>query len=1145
MANSGSFRGWTSPSQQLFLPKVYWSSESVAGGWNVQVYVNADCYDVAINPLESWQTTISIAGQEFNPVTKGLFYDGKPRIEIRWIEPFSFFIPSSSGSSQTLDLHIHFKAFEQYAGVHLTDVYASQAIDLGVAIPEYTRCGAPATLYLSRSSNGQLTTKAKIGEKVVLSWTAGAPGTNNPVSGYKVQYSVGEGWVDLATLSTSVTTYTFKYASHKKNSFRIQTIGSVSGYDSDWSQTFSYDVENSSPTISNLRSSNSKIPYNNGLGSTVSFQWNSEDIDRDSLSYSYLVEYTKDGVSKSFSGSTSLKSVSLGINGDKGTSIKFSVRASDGSLTSSYISTNISVNTPPNVGTINSVIYPSGAERPTRVNYNWTKGSTVQSFEIYLEIGDLEKGTSNFKLETVKKLSTQNSNTFTLSLLNNSITSIIKELKYYRIKVRAYDGFDYSNYSYSSLNRKNIYPNYNSNLVNYFPDAEKISGTNYWKLNNGRIRVSSVVYNKVYLNFNFPSDSEIEKKQGLPVVKANIYRAEGDISNLANWYKIASVNKTNLAYYEDDISDLKGSHVNYKIVFEDEDGWIQQESSADEGILYLKVNTAPVFLNQFTEVSRFSTSGTPTIKVYEDGEFVIKWAKTTGDTDDEYVLMGEGIVSEGLPYLKSNGKFKISLEFYVDQSLSIESGYPKDLSGNDINTILITEDCSASSSDITYNSFAINFSPSVVDYFENFSNLSKRQKYSNVSIVISAYDTYDLESTNKIYIPIMLDFRQKPYFSQDNLSNIKDISNNHEIKPSENKETGTENAYTSQGAYMINSGEKIRFEIPKAYSPNSEGDDEISSYIIYYVESYSNIPGTGEINNILIEIPKEDLSLSSNDLYYYDYSINYQEVNSFRRFGVAARDSGYGRTEEERIQNSLISDIKIYNSIIMFCRCTKPSISLNDIDFTGTAVDAEISSFSLNFTLNDIGGSRDFSNSTYWQYRNFERFNNGRKFLLQLLYSEKENFPVSETGIADLIDLDSNKNTSFFYPPSKEQQESEYAYPWTFTIPSPDGSYLNPKKNYYVKLRLIVNSSEKQQFMAESLPVFLRSRRPTFAGRKNKIGINTSDPKCTFQVSAESDALNDNNFVIFDTGADRDILFRFNLLNAHMERGVIDCGEIF
>ena len=1145
MGNSGSFRGWTSPSQQLFLPKVYWNSESVVGGWNVEIYVNADCYDVAINPLDSWQTTISIAGQQFNPSAKGLFYDGKPRTEIRWVDPFTVFIPSSSGSSQTLDLHIHFKAFEQYAGVHLTDVYASQNIDLGIAIPEYTQCGAPTILYLSKSSNGQYTTSAKIGEKVVLSWTAGAPGTNNPVTGYKVQYSVGEGWVDLVTLNTSVTTYIFKYAYHKKNSFRIQTIGAVEGYDSDWSQTFSYNVENSPPTISNLISNREKVAYNSGNGSNVTFQWNSSDIDKDSLSYNYLIEYTKDGSSKQISGTTSLKSISVGINGDQGTSVKFSVRAYDGYSYSSYISKSILVNTPIKLGTISKVIYPSGADRPIKVDYSWIKPSQAQLFEIYLEIGELDNN-SNFKLKTSKKVSSQEKSSFSLSLINSSLSSIIKELSYYRIKVRAFDGFDYSAFVYSSLNRKNIYPNYNYELFNSFPNAEKIDGTNYWKLENGRIRINSIVYDKVYLNFTFPSDTEISQKKGLPISKAHIFRAEGYVTDLENWSKIATINKGSSTAYEDDIKLVKGSHINYRIVFEDKDGWMQQDDSSNQGILYLKVNTAPIFLNQFSEISRFSTSGTPLIKVYENGEFTIKWGKTTGDTDDEYVVMGENIVSEGLPYLKANGRFKINLEFYKDYSVQ-DNGYPKDLNGKDITNILITDNCPADSSDITYDSFVMNLAPGVNTYFDNFSNSSKRQKYSNVSIVITAYDTYDLESTNNIYIPIILDFRQKPYFSIENLSDLKDISNGYDIHISENKVSGTENAYTKEGAYMINSGENIRFEIPMAYSPNSltSKDGEISSYIIYYTESYSGIPSTNGMENILIEIPKEELIPGSDDVYYYDYTVGYRDVNSFVRFGVAARDSGYGNSKEERIQNSLIGDIKIYNSIVMFCRCTNPSLSLDDIDFTGNAIDAEIAPYSVDFTINDLGGSRNFSNSTYWDYRNFERFTNGRKFLLQLLYSEKSNFPLSETGISNLIDLDSTENSSFFYPPDKSQQQLDTAYPWTYTISSASGSYLNPKKNYYVKLRLVVNSSSKNSLVVESLPVFLRSRRPTLSGRKNKIGINNPNPEGTLHVSAESDALNDNNYVILDTGTDRDILFRFNLLNAHMERGTIDCGEIF
>ena len=1203
MAKSGSFIGSTSPSQSKFLPVVYWSTDRDFSNsrWVVNVYVNYKSYDAYLGVIESQYVTISVgSGGSKNPATKGISDSNGKMHEGRWIDTQTFYIPFSANISTTnISLSITYMRSMNYSGVTLKSCSASGTAQLETA---WTKCSPPDSISISNTS-------PKKGQQITVSWSGAKGGTENSINGYDIEYKIGSGgwnsWKSISTGNTySSTTDSWSQPVGQTGQYRVRTKGTAgSQYYSDWAYSGTLTISNSAPVMGSVSRNTSLVAYNSGNGGSASFSWSASDVDGDSLRYKYKLSN-----SSSWSSYTTETSKNITVKGSQGALVSLSVIANDYKVDSgSQTSSNVRVNTIPTTPTIRftnssgTTITPNA--KPATIYY--ALSSTVSysgslSFEVYLEIGSNSSMTS----VTSRYYMGMYSGSVYLDLQDNSGPSkYIKENEYYRIRVRAYDGYDYSGYAYSASRQKNSAPNYNSQLTNTYRDSGITKLDNvYWKLSDGRLRKGNIIDDEAVLSWTMPDTSGRSA-----LAKVILYRNMSNDSTIGSWTKILEESISSIEFIitttkitkdlNGDIIDtvvttdittgipsnitigttisgnitttivatsthidtgfksLSGTRANYKLIFEDEYGWKQEDSNAK--ILTLFKNNNPVFAGgNSLKTLRTSSTGAPTIKIYNNESIDISWIKTDGDSDDDEILLTP--IGETAPsYMSTPNKFKISLVFEEDPFLSLEGGFPKDTSGNDIKEIVLIAATKATEDDSTYNRQTLYFSP---DLFSNFSNISKRQQYSKVTIQVEAEDTFGKKSTNKLSTPIVLDFRQKPVFDTDStLYTIKDYTNNQTIiKLGETVPSGSQPAYTSDGFYMINSGEQLQFRFPKATSPNapSSGEDGIYSYLIYYATSTSTV--TNENFRLLKEIPKSSLTPDGN-YYIYNHRVSNYSVNNFVKFAVSAKDSGYGKTETEERETALESEQVPFPYTMMICRATNPSISLNSLDFD-TAATEENARVKVNFTISDIGGSKSPNGngediSSYWTYRNFERFSTGKFFELSLLLSETEDFTSPTSYI-----LDVQSENSSAYPPEpgqKSNEEKNFAYPWSnYEVETSSSQLVETKKSYYAKLVLKVghniNSTldlENSYLYAETPVTFLRSLRATLAIRDKKIGINTKEPEYTLHVSAGSGSSNTedqntDNYVQFDSGIEGDQVIRFDLLTGHMVLGIIDCGRI-
>jgi hypothetical protein len=1162
MAKSGSFVGSTSPSQSKFLPVVYWSTNladtdgnGVYDSWKVDVYVNYKCYDLYLGSIDSQNITISVdGGGSKNPASKAISDNNGSMHEGRWIDTQTFYIPFSgreTWTSATINFKMTYVRGLVYSNVKINSCSASGTAQLETA---YTKCSPPSSISISNTS-------PKKGQQITVSWSGAKGGTSNSITGYDIEYKIGSGgwnsWKSISTSNTySSTTDSWSQPVGQTGQYRVRTKGNRgSQYYSDWTYSGTLTISNSAPVMGSVSRNTSLVAYNNGNGGSASFSWSASDVDGDSLRYKYKLSN-----SSSWSSYTTKTSKNITIKGSQGALVSLSVIANDYKVDSgSKTSLNVQVNTIPTTPTIRftnssgTTITPNA--KPATIYY--ALSSTVShpgslSFEVYLEIGN----NSSMASVTSRYYMGMYSGSVYLDLQDNSGPSkYIKENEYYRIRVRAYDGYDYSDYAYSESRQKNSPPNYNSQLTNTYRDLGITKLDNvYWKLSDGRLRKGNIIDNEAVLSWTMPDTSGRSA-----LAKVILYRNMSNDSTMSSWTKILErpVSSTmSTTYVDTGFKSLSGTRANYKLIFEDEYGWVQEDSNAK--ILTLFKNNNPTFAGgNSLKTLRVSSTGSPTIKIYNNESLDISWIKTNGDSDDDAILIpppgGEATPS----YMSTPNKFKISLVFEEDPFLSLEGGFPKDTSGNDIKEIVLIAEAKATEYDSTYNRQTLYFSP---DLFSNFSNISKRQQYSKVTIQVEAEDTFGKKSTNKLSTPIVLDFRQKPVFDTDStLYTIKDYTNNQAIiKLGETVPSGSQPAYTSDGFYMINSGEQLQFRFPKATSPNapSSGEDGIYSYLIYYATSTSTV--TNENFRLLKEIPKSSL-IPDGNYYIYNHIVSNYSVNNFVKFAVSAKDSGYGKTETEKRETALESKQVPFSYTMMICRATNPSISLNSLDFD-TAATEENARVKVNFTISDIGGSKSPNGngediSSYWTYRNFERFSTGKFFELSLLLSETEDFTSPTSYI-----LDVQSENSSAYPPEpgqKSDDEKNFAYPWSnYEAETSSSQLVETKKSYYAKLILKVghniNSTldlENSYLYAETPVTFLRSLRATLSIRDKKIGINTKEPEYTLHVSAGSGSSNTedqntDNYVQFDSGIEGDQVIRFDLLTGHMVLGIIDCGRI-
>lgn len=126
---------------------------------------------------------------------------------------------------------------------------------------EYTACTAPTNIVIGQSIVAPAGT-------VSVSWSGATAGTSNPIKGYNVyRASTASGtYTKINTDVITTTSYSVTASSTRGSSYfyKIQTVGTVSGYDSGQSSNYISLKANSLPAIPTVNASTSIIPSTGG-----------------------------------------------------------------------------------------------------------------------------------------------------------------------------------------------------------------------------------------------------------------------------------------------------------------------------------------------------------------------------------------------------------------------------------------------------------------------------------------------------------------------------------------------------------------------------------------------------------------------------------------------------------------------------------------------------------------------------------------------------------------------------------------------------------------------------------------------------------------------------------------------------------------
>ena len=127
--------------------------------------------------------------------------------------------------------------------------YEVKNISATVYYDSYTACTAPTSVYFttgSKTKNSPYTcSSAEKSTGVKLAWDGADAGASNAIKSYQVESYINGAWTVLGT--TTSKNYTITGTRGNSYSYRVKTIGSVTGYNSGYSSTV-YIYYNSAPT---------------------------------------------------------------------------------------------------------------------------------------------------------------------------------------------------------------------------------------------------------------------------------------------------------------------------------------------------------------------------------------------------------------------------------------------------------------------------------------------------------------------------------------------------------------------------------------------------------------------------------------------------------------------------------------------------------------------------------------------------------------------------------------------------------------------------------------------------------------------------------------------------------------------------------
>ena len=182
-------------------------------------YVQYNTYiDISALDASSRNTSLSFPGNTGASNSLNAYFDRYG--DMSGSSSWSGYMQVGSSGSVSITFNSDIQGGKILLNVWVTGELVQQS-EISVTTP-YTRCGPPGNVRLSSISSQ--------GENVILSWDAGTAGTNNSISGYKIQRSSdGTNWSDLTTTNASTRRVSVAPPSVTYNSyyFRVCTMGSA------------------------------------------------------------------------------------------------------------------------------------------------------------------------------------------------------------------------------------------------------------------------------------------------------------------------------------------------------------------------------------------------------------------------------------------------------------------------------------------------------------------------------------------------------------------------------------------------------------------------------------------------------------------------------------------------------------------------------------------------------------------------------------------------------------------------------------------------------------------------------------------------------------------------------------------------------
>lgn len=1051
--------------------------------------------------------------------------------------------------------------------------------NMTITIPSYiTNCATPNAPTVSKTS-------AKREESFNVSW--------NSVTGaasYYLQYKKNDGsWINYGQVNgTSVSNLYLKnlsgYSVGSIYYFRVMANGDANHYNSSYSnQSNRITADNTLATMYSL--SINKTYFASSSDSPV-LNYSGLDIDGDTIYYNIKRNGSTISSKRSSTSYTDASPVN-DIN-------KYRVEIFDN--TSSYKEVTVYKNTKPTTTIVKTETIDG------RIDYTLAlvagaaavrkKGGSTLKINIYTgnSASTLQYRASISKTVSSINMSPSNDN-YILTIDYNDKSNIylpyIEVGQYYRLDLIFNDSIENSDIAHTPIKQRPPIPNYTGSFTNipldksgnvvpkYSIAYDSENNPVYFNFDNdssngylkNRIRLYKVIQEKAKLNFSFNIGATTS------ISKIKIERSCVSSPNSFTYSQIIYESLTDNQFSGTNLQVafsngiLSGSFIDTGIINEkNRQYWVKYRitfvnnfgvsSSIPAETDQFITNTAPHFSNTLiTPSSSITLHITPNTTALSSESMTISFPLAApsyainGSEPDEYVKVNNVNSS-----ICNNYKAK----FYFNSNIIGENNS----NIYEIKDILLNE-LSLSNPDALVQNFDFIDGSSTEQFigFSNISNINKTKTY-GVELRIYAYDTFDVESDNYSSKKIIIDFTDKPTFDNETFT-IHDITNSTSQQATSLKDR--------QLPRLMNSGEELQFSFPPARSirsVNGYGKRGISEYRILY--SVNNQEYTILKTLSIADIGEK--SISDNSFYTTNHVIREYNQNANIDFKIIAVDEGLsenGKIVSNQISTDFIKEEGGYSfSDIVVCRKTTPIIQINNIAFSGSEPKEE-NPINLNFSIADIGGSFITSPNDYFNtrtvisegttlekfiYKNFERDlkenKDGRFIIAQIAFSDSlTNFNFNgQPKIIDIVKDSYFKNTDKTFP----------------ILYSNNSLTKDANKNWYVKIRLVVGTNIKSEealakiesgqslvgdtsvlngytLIAESSPVILRSLRPTMSIRDKKVGINTKVPEHTLQVSAGETG---NSYVQFDSGIPNNPFIRFDLTNAHMVRGFIDCGKL-